>query len=1066
MQCRNSSVAAALAAVFSFSALATTPASHDVTVPTADGQVVVVEWTGSVVPGAAGGGNTCFNGVGTDGHVINLTVPAGAYDNLKVKADFHIEWQDDAQDLVLTVERGDGTVIGDSDGGTPEENVSTNNPIAGAYSALACPFLATAPTAFTGRLTLTATTTAVPPDVDADGVLNEKDVCPGTPAGKPVDADGCTVATASGLPPRFQVHVSPPGLGDDAGEPSIGFNKHTGHTMFIAYTQALRQTYQEDANPPLLPASCPALWEDKSGLLTTLNTLDPILFTDEATGRTFNSQLSGSNSLFEYSDDDGENWMPAQQGPPNGGADHQTVASGPYPASAIPPTASWPSTGPKRAVYYCSQSVATAFCARSDDGGQTFGPGNTFKNLDCAAGALHGHVKVAPDGTVYVPDSSQCVAPLGGTADNVLAFMSEDAGVTWEVRNLPSSVGGAASDPSLGIATDGTLYMCYENGDSSVHMAVSHDKGLTWVNDRDIGASHGIVQTRFPQAIAGDGNRGACAFLGTTTPGNGSSLAFEGVWHGYIATTYDGGDSYHLANVTPLDPVQGYGGICGSGTCRNLLDFNDLQIDDEGRLLFAFADGCTGPCVQDPAANTFEDDATIVRQTGGRTLFAAFDDVSGVTPVERFNVASAIEPAEACVRQDLSSRNLLQAHVAWNAPDTGGDRITNYKVYRSESAAGPFTFLADAGTALSYDDTATRPSVEKYFYRIDAQNTRGTALPSNIIELVVTVEGSSCELPGIVTVVDAEGDSTTGSAQHDIQSVHFAEPEAFGDKLVATLKVAGLNPPTPSTLWAVRFEAPTPPANGEPGYFVGLSNVGGTNRFVHGTWRVDSAPAAASVTVYTIAGDIDPASNFTAEGVITLVADKALFGGLDPGDNVAGVLARVGPATSNIVAGAAQDDTGTGFYEIRGSALCADPGVPIAELRASVNDGAAPLDVRFTASGVQTKGKALVSYALNFGDGSAVKTGTFGGANSVSTTHTYASGGVFRATLTVTDEVGTVSTNLAEETISVLGDEVKSDAYGSTRLGGALPGVTLLLLGLLGLGRRHAARGGAGKPRA
>jgi PKD domain/BNR repeat-like domain len=1042
---RIAALAAGLTAAVIQPAFASTPASHDVAIPAAAG-VTTYDWTGTVLPGAFGGANTCVNAPSSDGHALNVTVPADLYDDFKVKADFHIEWADDAQDLVLSVERN-GTNIGDSDGGTPEENVSTNNPTTATFTTLACPFASTAPTAYSGRLTITVTPKITSPDLDNDGVLNEVDVCPGTPAGTAVDAQGCPLPTAAGLPPRFQIHVAPAGLGDDAGEPSIGFNKFSQHTMFIAYTQALRQTYQEDVVPPLLPASCPATWEDKSGTLTQINSLDPILFTDEATGRTWNSQLSGDNSLMEYTDDDGENWTPAQQGPPNGGADHQTVASGVYPAGAEPPTALWPATGPKRAVYYCSQSVATAFCSRSDDGGQTFGPGNNFKNLDCAAGALHGHVKVAPDGTVYVPDSSQCIQPLGGTADQVIAFRSDNAGVTWSVKNIPSSVGGAASDPSIGIATNGTLYMCYENSDSSVHMVVSHDKGDTWVNDVDVGAAHGIVQTRFPQAVAGDGDRAACAFLGTTTPGNGSSLAFEGVWHGYIATTYDAGATYHVENVTPLDPVQGYGGICGSGTCRNLLDFNDLQIDDEGRLLFGFADGCLGPCVTDPSKNTFEDKATIVRQTGGRTLFAAFDGA-------RFNVTTPLIPAEACARQDLSSRNLLQANVVWNAPDTGGETITNYKVYRAEDAAGPFTFIGDAGAALSYQDKATRPSVEKYFYKVDAQNALGTALSSNVIELPITIEGSSCELPGIFTVADAEGDSTGGVDQTDIQSVHFAEPEAFGDKLVATLKVVSLNPAPPNQMWAVRFEAPVDPANGEPGYWVGLTTIGGTNRFVHGTWRVDSAPAAASVTVYTVIGDIDAASSITPEGVITLVADKALFGGLDPGDTIAGVLARVGPATSDTIAGAAQDDTGSGSYEIQGSLICADPGVPIAELKASVNEGDGPLDVEFTLSGAHTKGKDLVSYELDLGDGSAIKSGSFTGPTA-RVRHSYRAEGVHRATLKVTDEVGTVSTNLAEETITIINGV--PPIVGNNRLGGALPAASLLvLLGLLGIRRRRS----------
>lgn len=1028
---------------------ATTPPSTDVAVPATAGEVVVVEWTGTSPLGATGVANTCLSGVATDDHTINLTVAPGTYDDIKVKADFHIEWEDDSQDLVLTVVR-DSTHIGDSDGGTPEENVSTNDPLEGAYTVSTCSFLATLPTAFSGRLTLTATARVGSPDLDSDGVPNEVDVCPGTPPGATIDEDGCTVQAAAGLAPRFQVHVAPAGLGDDAGEPSIGFNPHSQRTMFIALTQALRQTYQEDVVPPLLPASCPAIWEDKSGLLTTVNTLDPILFTDEATGRTFNSQLSGANSLFEFTDDDGETWTPGQIAAPNGGVDHQTVASGPYPAGFTLPTALWPADGDKRAVYYCSQSIAAAFCARSDDGGQTFGPGNIFKNLDCGAGALHGHVKVAPDGTVYVPDSSQCIAPLGETAGNVVIHVSENAGTTWTTRAIPTSTGGAGSDPSIGIATDGTLYVCYENADSTVRMAVSRDKGVTWENDRDIGAPFGIVQTRFPQAIAGDSDRAACAFLGTTTPGNGASLAFEGVWHGYIATTYDGGDTYHLVNATPLDPVQGYGGVGPSGTNRNLLDFNDLQIDDEGRLLFAFADGCLGPCVTDPAANTFEDKATIVRQTGGRTLFAAFDDAPA-----RFNSTSPLAPAEACARQDLSARNLLEATVVWNAPDTGGERITNYKLYRAEDPAGPFTFVGDAGPALSYVDRSVQPSVEKYYYRVDAQNGVGTAPPSNVIELPIVLGDSSCELPGIVTVVDPGTDSTTGTQSHEIQSIHFAEPEAFGDKLVATLKVASMALPTPDTMWAVRFEAPTDPANGESGYWIGLSTAEGGERFVHGTWRVDSAPAAVSLTVYTILGDIDAASNYTPEGAITLVADKALFGGLQPGDSIAGVLGRVGPALSNAtpIAAAAQDDTGTGSYEIRGSAICLDPGKPIAELKASVNEGMAPLEVVFTLSGAHTKGKELVSYALNFGDGSAVRSGGFATAGATQVTHRYRANGIHRATLVVTDEAGTASDNLAEETITVMGGI--DPAAGDNRLGGALAPATLLLLGVLVLARRR-----------
>ena len=57
-----------------------------------------------------------------------------------------------------------------------------------------------------------------------------------------------------------------------------------------------------------------------------------------------------------------------------------------------------------------------------------------------------------------------------------------------------------------------------------------------------------------------------------------------------------------------MNPVRYISGsIClNSGDCRdgnrNLLDFNDLHIDLEGRVYIAFADGCTGECAtkEDP----------------------------------------------------------------------------------------------------------------------------------------------------------------------------------------------------------------------------------------------------------------------------------------------------------------------------------------------------------------------------------------------------------------------------------------------------------------------------------
>jgi hypothetical protein len=808
----------------------------------------------------------------------------------------------------------------------------------------------------------------------------------------------------SGLPPRFQGHVAPPSLGNDAGEPSIGANWSSHNAMFISSTQALRLEFAENASPAL-PMACDANWLDKSGTITTLNTLDPILFTDQATGRTFNSQLSGANSLFEYTDDDGENWSPGQVGSPNGGADHQTIATGVYPAGFVPPLASWPAAGPKRAVYYCSQSVAAAFCARSDDGGQTFGPGVPIKDGDCSVGALHGHVKVAPDGTVYVPDASQCLAAIGSDAEKVIAFVSEDAGATWDVRPIPQSAGGAASDPSIGLATDGTAYMCYENADSHVHVAVSHDKGLNWVNDTDIGAYAGIVASRFPQSVAGDPNRAACAFLGTTeSTGDPNSLDFKGVWHGYVATTYDGGVSWHVVNALPNDPVQGEGGVGPDGTNRNLLDFNDLQIDEKGRLLFAFADGCIGGCVRDPSQNSFAAKASVLRQTGGRTLFSLYDNVAGT----RFNATTPIAPAPACAQQALSLRTVAQSHVVWNAPDDGGTPITSYQVQRATSENGVYASVGSTNGKTEFIDTSADPTVPEYWYQVIAQNAQGTAVASNKIVLPVSPSPpvvDTCTLPGDIIAVDTIGDGTADDT--DIVYIAVAEPEAFAGNFVITEKIKNFTSGSPpaSSFYPILF-----PSQGN--LYVGLDATQAVPKFAYGTYQ----DVGQGVLSFTETGALDARSGFQADGTIRLVVPKSRFANTAIGAVVAGfdARARIGAQSAT-----SRDTAGPSDYTVRGTAICSQPGIVLATLEASTLAGAPPLQVEFGVTGTPPAGKSLANYTLSFGDGTSVSNQSFMGNPRIQVMHTYNSAGTFRATLVVTDNAGDISTNNAEQTIEV-----------------------------------------------
>ncbi|HEX3227683.1 MAG TPA: sialidase family protein, partial [Pyrinomonadaceae bacterium] len=399
---------------------------------------------------------------------------------------------------------------------------------------------------------------------------------------------------ASGIAPRYQNYPAPSNLAgaDSAGEPSIGIdwnilcpattagceNLHPsvqfpkrntgGVAFFTANLNEFRVSFDDCSSP------AKHLWEDKTNATESAQTLDPIGFVDHQTGRVFQSQLAGASSILSFSDDDGQTWAPSQGSGQPAGVDHQTVGGGPYNNSAVPPPPPHPLYANQ--VYYASQDIATALAARSDNGGLNFGPGVPMWNLS-QCGGLHGHLKVGPDGTVYVPNKS-C---NGGAS----VAVSTDNGLTWAIRTVPGSTPGD-TDPSIGIGSDNTIYLGYQNGDGHPHMAMSTDKGLTWL-DRDVGGG-AIKNCVFPEATAGDGDRAAFGFLGTNTPGNYQDTNnFRGVWNFYVATTFDRGNTYTLVNATGNDPVQ-LGSICTGGTTcggdRNLLDFNDLQVDKEGRV--------------------------------------------------------------------------------------------------------------------------------------------------------------------------------------------------------------------------------------------------------------------------------------------------------------------------------------------------------------------------------------------------------------------------------------------------------------------------------------------------
>lgn len=858
-------------------------------------------WTGTGIGGGAlnaplliGGEDLCQEGVTCDTFTLNVGGTPSDWSGklIRIKIEWTLPTTD--YDLYIHKDSNSGPIAASSGRGatSPTEPLTwedtTIDPAiqgTGVYTVHAVYYVATAADQYHGSATLE-----------------------NKPAPQPTPTPSSEVA------PRYNNYPAPAALGNSAGEPTIGVNWDSGNTLFLASLETLRIKWDDTASP------APATWDSVSATNTSLVTSDPILFTDSDTGvhrtnRTFVSQLAGKTSLMSFTDNDGANWTVGQGSGINSGVDHQTIGGGPYAKNADGSLkgAAIQHPGPNgkiypNAIYYASQDIGLAEIARSDDGGFTFGLAIPMWTLVQCDG-LHGHIKVAPDGTVYVPNKS--CGGMQGVA------VSEDNGLTWSIRTVVGSTPGD-TDPSVGIGADGTVYFGYGDGDGHARVAVSHDRGLTWQNVQDVGASQGIQNTVFASMTAGDSDRAAFFFLGSTTPGangRGTDLTFAGTWFGYIATTFDGGATWVTANATPNDPVQ-RGVVCTNGTTcpdgtRNLLDFNDVTVDKQGRVLAAYADGCvTGECVRgvdrnnDGKIDSNDNDgaakATIIRQTGGKRLFAAFDPPLNARP----------EPPLL-----LATRDGDAAGLAWSIPDDGGSPITGYRLYRGV-AGGAETLLSSFGPDVnSYTDN--NAGAANYYYRVTASNANGEGASSP--QVVPVSSESPCTGLGVTVLTDPAGDELDQLPSHDIRSVQIAEPFAADGsrKLVFTLKMADLSGPlTPNSQWRIYFTGPD-----NNGYFVNMqTDVLGTVSFKYGTYIHNADNTAGTATTV---GNLDTGSKYDAQsGAITLIVSNSKIGNPQAGGRLSRLFVRV-PVVAIVPDNANYGSPSTAVgYTLVGNAAC------------------------------------------------------------------------------------------------------------------------------------------------
>jgi|ERR1041384_744182 hypothetical protein len=667
-------------------------------------------------------------------------------------------------------------------------------------------------------------------------------------------------------------------MGRGAGEPSIGANWTTGVVNMQSDLETLFITFNDN---------CPtngqlSNWVNRRATTSQFIDSDPIGFTDRQTGRIFAGELTllSPTCKTSYSDDDGQTWIPTNGSGLASGVDHETIAGGPYHAPLTRPTGV-PGVYPN-AVYFCSQDIETALCSRSDDGGLTFGPSIPMYTFTECAG-IHGHVKVSPvDGTVFVPNND-C------NGEGAVA-VSEDNGQTWSVRPVRSSTTDTASghsDPAVAIDARGRVYFAIANNDNSMAVGWSDDLGRNWNNIVDVGAVYGLNNIRYPAAVAGDAGRAAVAFYGSTTPGDANSNSFNGIWHLYIAHTFDGGQTWTTTDATPTAPIQ-RGNIWTNGGAnigRNLLDFFDMTIDREGRVLVGYVNGCAGgDCAQSaPTAsgNAYTATATIARQSSGRRLLAAFDPPNPMTATSVPGIPSVTTRRVGGV-----------VHLGWSEADTGNSPITGYKILRGIASGAESLLATVPGTQTLYDDTTATDTSKTYYYKVLAVNAVGTSCAAS--EVAAPYIGDTCS--GIIihrndpSHPEAVGGTATNPPLPSmlIDYISVGEPPDSND-LMFKMKVGDLTTIPPNSRWRIAWDSFSSPGQQ---YYVGMTTgATGAPTFEYGT-LADAGVPAVLVISETKVGEPGTGTNFQSDGTITMFVPKSAVGNPQPGDLLGAINGR------------------------------------------------------------------------------------------------------------------------------------------------------------------------------
>ncbi|MEO5624157.1 MAG: protease pro-enzyme activation domain-containing protein [Dokdonella sp.] len=301
---------------------------------------------------------------------------------------------------------------------------------------------------------------------------------------------------------------------------------------------------------------------------------------------------------------------------------------------------------------------------------------------------------------------------------------------------------------------------------------------------------------------------------------------------------------------------------------------------------------------------------TILGSNGGYVATPGWDYTTGFGSFDVKAVNDALPPVAcaanlpptAVVSASTTSgaAPLAIAFDASSSTDSDGDALEWYVMDFGDGS--PVLFSQSAAIPAH---TYTAPG--SYTASLTVRDARGAT--SVVATQPITISGTplSCTAPGVLAITDTaapslEGvDPQQGNGSDDLQFVWIGEPADHLNKLVFTMKVASLGTVPAGYRWVTYFTA----ADGTLYYASMTTNDGPTPAFTYGIHGFD--PAAGASTFQQL-GTLDPASNFSPDGTITLVLDKSAAGltvPLHAGDRLTEISASVRVATADDSSGSA-----------------------------------------------------------------------------------------------------------------------------------------------------------------